>query len=403
MLFVTLVGAASCAPEVPKQVQSGFTMAEHSMPFANFATGFDSSAMDAELMQRMFGDVVCENAASPCQLTAAARAFAAKANKSMTGGRCEGFAVMSSLFHGQKLNPVDFGGVTARDLTLDDNSALQREIAYWFTTQLVPAVASKQTKSYMANEVMPALAAALKPDATERVRLGMVRKKGKTISGGHAVTPISYSEDPEVEGLYWLRVYDNNNPDTERLLKIDAKNNRWEFEAAENPEQSSRLYYGDAENENPLYLAPVFNRVGQLPCPFCDDSEEQTVTTSGGGQAFLPGFDLGIKDGFLKGLTSPSFSQGLDDAPAEFIITAPAGDLDLTVTYPGDADYPFATQSLDVQGPRFVASAFDLVVNAEDHFTVKSGGAEVGYLNTSRTPLGLKTQLSMAGGTKRGP
>ena len=392
------MGAAGCAPEVPSQVQSGFKMAEHSMPFANFAAGFDASEMDAELMQRMFGDVVCENAASPCQLTPGARAFASKANKSMTGGRCEGFAVMSSLFHGQKLNPVDFGGVTARDLTLEDNSALQREIAYWFTTQLVPEVASKQTKSYMANEVMPALAAALKPDATERVRLGMVRKKGKTISGGHAVTPISYSEDPDVEGLYWLRVYDNNNPDTERVIKIDARNNRWEFDAAENPGQNSRLYYGDAENQNPLYLAPVFNRVGQLPCPFCDDSGEQTVTSSGGAQVFLPGFDLGIKDGFLKGLASPSFSQNLDDAPAEFIITAPAGDLAVDVSFPGDADYPFATQSLEVQGPRFVASAFDLLVTAQDQLTVTNGGAEVGYVNASHTPLGLRTQLALGGG-----
>ncbi|PZR14369.1 MAG: hypothetical protein DI536_09905 [Archangium gephyra] len=110
------MGAAGCAPEVPSQVQSGFKMAEHSMPFANFAAGFDASEMDAELMQRMFGDVVCENAASPCQLTPGARAFASKANKSMTGGRCEGFAVMSSLFHGQKLNPVDFGAPLAREL-----------------------------------------------------------------------------------------------------------------------------------------------------------------------------------------------------------------------------------------------------------------------------------------------
>ena len=210
------------------------------MAFANFATGFEASQMDTELAQRMFGVEVCVNRASPCELTPAARAFVKKANKAMAGGRCEGFAVMSSLFFGGKLKAVDFGGSTARDLTLEDNTPLQRELAYWFTTQLVPEVATKQTKSYMANEVMPVLAKVLSPKATERMRIGMVRKKGKTISGGHAVTPISYAEDPSAPGVFLLRVYDNNNPDTERVLKIDTKNNRWEFDAAPSAKRAAR-------------------------------------------------------------------------------------------------------------------------------------------------------------------
>ena len=189
LLSLAVIG---CGPEVPKQVESGFSMSQHSMAFANFAQGFDASEMDAELTQRMFGDAVCLEGSSPCQLTPAARAFVKKANTSMGGGRCEGFAVMSSLFQAGKLNPVDFGGSTARDLTLEDNVPLQRELAYWFSTQLVPDVSAKKTKSYMAKDVMPALVDALKKDATERFRIGLVRKKGSTVSGGHALTPISY-------------------------------------------------------------------------------------------------------------------------------------------------------------------------------------------------------------------
>ena len=395
LFAVTLVG---CAPEVPKQAESGFKMAEHSLPFANFALGFDASEMDVELMQRMFGDEVCINAASPCQLTPGARAFMKKANQAMSGGRCEGFAVMSSLFAGQKLDPVDFGGTTARDLTLEDNTPLQRELAYWFTTQLVPAVASKKTRSYMAKDLMPALAKALSKDAPERYRLGMVRKKGKTISGGHAVTPISYTSDPKEKGVYWLRVYDNNNPDSERLLKIDTVKNRWEFEASENPARASRLYYGDDSNQNPLYLAPVFNRLGQLPCDFCKSDGESLVTSSGGAQISIAGFDIGINDGQLTGGAVPSFTQPLDDAPAEFIVPVPAGAVSVNVTSPGDADFPNATQGVDVQGRDFSVSAFDLVVSGNDRLDVAAGGTTVAYQNQSRTSLGLRTEVALSDG-----
>ncbi len=67
---------------------------------------------------------------------------------------------------------------------------LQRELAYWFSTQLVPKVVSEQTKPFMAKDVMPFLAEQLKPDATERWRVGMVKKQNGRLSGGHALTPI---------------------------------------------------------------------------------------------------------------------------------------------------------------------------------------------------------------------
>ena len=72
-LFVTLGLVAGCAPEVPKQLASGFDMSKDSLAFANFATGFDDSTMDTELMQRMFGDVACQPGSSPCELTPGAR------------------------------------------------------------------------------------------------------------------------------------------------------------------------------------------------------------------------------------------------------------------------------------------------------------------------------------------
>jgi hypothetical protein len=90
----------------------------------------------------------------------------------------------------------------------------------------------------MAKDVMPVLAQSLAEGATERYRIGIVRKRGTVVSGGHTLTPIGYYRDPSAAGVYWVRVYDSNNPDTEKLLKVDTLANRWEFEAGE---KNSRL------------------------------------------------------------------------------------------------------------------------------------------------------------------
>ena len=386
MAVALVLGLSACAPDVPTQLESGFSMSNHSMAFANFALGYDGSEMDAELLQRMFGSGVCQNAASPCQLTASARAFVKKANKSMTGGRCEGFAVMASLFESGKLKPADFGGETARDLSLDDNVALQREIAYWFSTQLVSEVSASKTKGYQAKDVMPVLAKALAKNAPERYRLGIVRKKGTTVSGGHALTPIGYYADKSEKGVYWLRVYDNNNPDGERLLKIDTLNNSWEFNAAENPKKASRLYSGDSTNKNPLYLAPVLIRQGKLKCDFCEGSGKTLVSTTGGAQ--VSGGGVGVAGGELSEGTTPNFSLALDDAPAEFNFFVPPGDVSLKITSPVDADYPDSEQAVDVQGLNFAASAFNLHVTSTDQLDVGQGGTTLAYRNASGNPLG---------------
>ena len=196
--------------------------------------------------------------------------------------------------------------------------------------------------------------------------------------------------------MYWLRVYDNNNPDKERLLKIDTVKNRWEFEAAENPGKTSRLYYGDDSNKNPLYFAPILNRQGQLPCFFCDEGGESLVTTSGGLEVFTP--EAGVKKGEFLGLALPSFTAELDDQPAEFIIPVPNGPVNLTISNPGDADFPGVLHGIDVQGANFTASAFDLLVTGTDQLNVSANGASVGYVNESRTSLGLKTEVALADG-----
>lgn len=384
-------------------------MATKSLSFENFAQGYPGSALTSELMHRMFGDGVCAGAVSPCRLTPRAQAWMSEANGSMTGGRCEGFAVLSSLFAAGSLDPVDFGGSDARSLKLEGNVKLQQEIAYWFSTQLVGEVVASKTKGYMAKDVMPFLAQALKKGATEQYRIGIVKKKGSTISGGHSLTPIGYYADKE-EGVYLLRVYDNNNPDAERLLKIDTKNNRWEYEAARNPKAKSSLYVGDATNKNPLYFAPVLPRLGTLPCKFCNKTPGAHVVTHGGIQALVKGAGdkvVGYANGEVTavgGSATPTFSAELDSEPASFSIDIDdVSAVSLSLSGPErdpDEALLVSEQTVKAFGPNYVVgmTGLKLDATATDAVEVAAGGTEVKYENNSRTPIGLSSQVELRNG-----
>ncbi len=397
-LLCTVSLLICCGKPVPAKVESGFEMAKHSLSFANFAAGYDDATMNAESMHQMFGSSACKNQSSPCELTLGATAFMNKANKAMQGGRCEGFAVLSSLMQAGKVSVTDFGGENARDLTLNDNSLLQRELAYWFTTQLHPSVVEK-TKGYQAKDVMPVLAEALAKDAKERFRIGIVKKTGDRVSGGHAVTPIAYHT--EKEGVYLLSVYDNNIPDVIRTFRIDTKANRWEYEASENPTKKSSLYYGDSTNKNLLYLAPIFTRAGELSCHFCDSNKAQ-INTSGGVQVSVNG--TGVEGGEAtggEGAVSPTFSSTNDEDGASWnIIVSSAGGLNVKLAPGDDGTSVDAEQaSVDVSSAAFSAAVSGLNVQANDSWVVSADGREQTYTNESRTPLTLSGTVENGGKT----
>jgi uncharacterized delta-60 repeat protein len=389
---------------VPDQLaSSSFQMSRDALPFPNFVSGFDASELDTTAMQRMFGDQVCVTGSSPCQLTSAAQTFLEQANASMSGGRCEGFAVLSDLLAAKKLDVTTFGGATARDLSLEGNPALQKEIAYWFATQLVPAAVAEKTKKLTARDALPVIADSFEEGATEHYRIGIVRKQGANISGGHSLTPIGFYKDPSATGVYWLRVYDNNFPDVERLMKLDTVKNRWEFEASTEPGGLSRLYYGDSSNNNPLYLAPVFSRQGVLPCPFCEGGGAQ-VMTAGGTQATVetPAGVVGVSEGEIseaQGTSlTPNFSDANDAEATSFLIglsnstlTAMGSGVVVRVTAPADPWNPDAFQGVGVLRNASYAAVRGLRVTASDTFTATVQGGT--YTNASRSPLELVARV----------
>lgn len=393
-LGALLVVLSAACNSVPDSVGSGFDMAKDSLAVQNFAHGFPDSELDATGMQRMFGDSVCVAGSSPCRLTAIAAAWAQKANASMNGGRCEGFAVLSSLLFTHDVDPVSLGAIDARSLKLDGNAALQRELAYWHSTQLVGAVAGDKTKALMPNAVMPVLAEALKPDAKERYRIGIVKKTGGKVTGGHALTPISYHRGDRA-GLYLVRVYDSNLPDTERVLTIDTKANRWEYQASRNPSERSSLFFGDASNNNPLFLAPVKTRVGVLPCPFC--SGTKTVQTRGGVEATVSGggATASTTSGEVtsgSGASVAPIVTGLEDEPAAFVFSMP--DTDTTISLSNSE----GEGAVSVLAEGFAAEVSGLSISPDAGDTLTVGGGHIAYDNVSGTALTLSSTVQRSSG-----
>ncbi|MBX3186537.1 MAG: DUF1554 domain-containing protein [Labilithrix sp.] len=404
-LALATVLVAACSDDdpgeapIPDRADSGFDLGVHAFAFENFAEGYADSRMTPALVARMFGDDVCVTKTPDCQLTSAARLWMNKLNTAMDGGRCEGFAVLSSLFYIGGLDPKAFGAPRARDLSLESNVPLQEELAYWFATQGVHDAAKIQKLG--AKDALRLLGSVLKPGATEAYRIGLVRKTKRGISGGHAVTPIRYALGSR-PGLYIVHVYDNNFPDEDRTMTIDLDKGRWEYRASTNPEEESALYYGDATNQNPLYFAPIKTRLGKLAFPFGKDAAQTTTTFQGaiGGTARddsgnAGGFDA---DGNLvetgRGDVSPSFSalDTWNGSPA-FDVFLPPGKstIDLRV---GDGTLEGHVMQA---GPGYTVSASKLSVGGPgDTLTVSADGRQTIYDNRSGTALTLRSSVLAA-------
>lgn len=410
IVFIAVVGSmASCSKDeepIPTSASSGFSLQESAFSFENFASGYEDSRMTPALVARMYGpESVCANKALPCDLTPSATAWMNRVNGAMNGGRCEGFAVLSSLFFTGVLDANAFGAPTAYQLKLQGNLALQEELAYWFATQNVEATA-QATQKFNAKDALRFLAKFL-PGAREGgefFRIGMVRKTKKTVTGGHAVTPIGYEQSP-TEGVYYVHVYDNNFPAQDRYITIDTNKNRWEYRGAANPAEPAAVYTGDEKNNNYLYFAPVRNRLGTLACKFCKsgkgdkkyvvvDGADVTARTKGGATAGVKGGNIDESGGAVV----PSFSAQTWDnnAPITLVLDPEETTFELSASESNSN----ARASIAEFGPGWSAEArnFQVGAGAPDTFQVGEGGSNVAYKSTVGSGVNLASAVETANG-----
>jgi hypothetical protein len=182
----------------------------------------------------------------------------------MNGGHCEGMAVLSSLMYYGQVDPNQFGAPLPNELSLEDNEPLQRELAYWFTTQYTtPGGQGKINESPSAVVAALEEAFASGGNASEYYSVGVYKPD---FSGGHAVTPVAVTN--QGDGLYDIVVYDNNMPNQLRAIRVDTNAETWQYSASINPLEDEDLYEGDASTQT-LEIVTITPRLEQQFCDFC--------------------------------------------------------------------------------------------------------------------------------------
>ncbi len=316
---------AGYTPTSPLIADSGFRPDANGFHFENYGAKLSSGATPTNLVaddvRRMFGDGVCADAQSgKCDLNPEAQAWMDQANAAMAGGHCEGFSMASLLLWTGKLQPDPLGAPAAPAMVIDNNTVLQRQLAYNFMFQNLPAVLQHQVHG-TPNEILNTLKQVLVPHPTEAYTLGIYKPDH---TGGHAVTPFAIED--KGGGMQNLLIYDNNYPGVIRKVSFDTNANSWSYEASTNPNEPSALYTGDASTPAPsIELDPAFPGLGTQPCPFCGkvpaSAGNSALRTPGATPAHLAGLrtDVGAP------ATDEIWLQGSDTDHAHLLIADDKG------------------------------------------------------------------------------
>jgi hypothetical protein len=254
-------------------VDTGFRAQKDGFSFQNYGNKQGYSNLTPNDMRRLFGDVACDRIdGDNCILSAAGTEWMTNVNNYLAGGHCDGFATLSYLFYLQQLNASDFGADRTIDLKIADNTKLQREIAYWWSTQTIAPTKGARRQNFQA---LP------KPSDVIKKFIDDVNSKAETYtlyiaqpdwSHAHEITP--YAVQDKGNGLYWLMVYDNNYPNVERYVVVDTNAETWSYSTAANPADTASAYNGTADPMT-MTLVPNSTRFGTQPCPFCQDQSSK--------------------------------------------------------------------------------------------------------------------------------
>ncbi len=241
----------------------GFRPQIHGFKFENYGEAPGVTNLTPIEMRQIFGDTVCGSMANDqCTLTPPAEAWMNEQNKSMGGGHCYGFSVLSLALFTNKMPIADLGASDAQSLQLPGNEKLQRAIAYSFVHQVFPGVREGSVAG-TPNEVLDKMIELLKPGSTDIYTIGFFKAQG---GGGHAVTPFAVEDRGGGKFVVWI--YDNNWPGMSRQIEFDRNANSWSYDASINPGVPAERYEGNADTKS-LFMFPTTPGLNQQPCLFC--------------------------------------------------------------------------------------------------------------------------------------
>lgn len=304
------------APGKPENADLGFRSNPNGFKFENGSSKpYDPKVPGTDYltikgMQKMFGDEhVCtgHTSGANCVPTPEAKKWHDKINSGMNNGQCEGLAVLAlSVFKGiDQPSLLEAGKSTTFDL--DYGSAVRETVglyyAYQFTDQVV-----RGTVKGTPTEVLSKLTTYLKNNQKDPVTLGFY---GET--GGHATTP--YAIEDKGNGIFHIKMYDNNWPNQERYIEVDTKANAWIYNfAALNPTEAANAWKGDASTFS-LEFTPLSTRLQKAVCPYCNSGNDSSEMR----QIFLTAGASGRAHIRVVDVDDPSKYIGWDAASGKYV------------------------------------------------------------------------------------
>jgi hypothetical protein len=385
----------------PGVVELGFRPNPDGYSFANYG-GVNYNDFTIEDMRRMFGDAaVCIAVQPTCQVRSPAERWRHRVNELMAGGHCDGFTTTSLRFFKGIENPADFqdGAGVTHDLQLD---SVRRHIAYHWVLQVPDPVAIIRTQALKSSpgQVLDQLRSAMSDGAADPTTLLVYNTAG---TSGHSITP--YAIDDEGDGVYLVRVYDNNHPDdANRCVEIDMTNDTWSYDLG----SGLGTWSGDA-NTHSLGAIPISLYAQQPVCPWCNGTKMLSgvpagqVWLSGQGHLLLTdaqGRHIGyIGDQFVNEVPGAfgSVPPGGLGIPQEPIYTLPLTDT-YTILLDGQTLTQTETVAVTQFGPGYAVSVDDVALGptSQDQLVVAPDGTQLAYQSNSAKEATLVLALDGA-------
>lgn len=354
-------------------------------------------------MRTLFGDAcICQMVGSHCYPRFEAIEWNYWINRKMNNGHCEGMAITSLRFFKGIDSPSTYqsNASTTYDLRLEN---IRRRIAFYHVIQATYEIASEKTRSIknIPSEILNQLSMAISGGAVDPVIL-FVRQGNM----GHTVVPYAISQSGN--GVFYVRVYDNNyKDDANRFIVIDVENQTWRYYMG----SSWGLWSGDAST-NSMGIVPLSKYNLSPSCPWQATSGLSTISStndfgqvwySGGGQILISnsqGEKMGFEGDQKVNEIPEAFEIIIDGGlgiQSEPVYVIPLSDT-YTISLEGDSNSDGEDVTLTQFGPGYAVSIDDipLAANSQDSIQIANDGKHITYQSENEKALTFKLALSEA-------
>ena len=208
-------------------VDMGFRVNPDGYSFPNYGGNTPTDFTIDDLVQMFGRSAVCTNTTGVCQPREAATAWRNQIVSFMNGGHCDGFTTTALRFFKDidQQSTFQSGASSTYQLALAN---MRRRIAYFWALQVPNPVGAARNNalSKTPTQVLQQLYLAMSGSAPDPVTLIIYNAAGNS---GHSVLP--YAIEDAGNGIYRVRVYDNNHPnDANRHVTINTTNNTWSYD-----------------------------------------------------------------------------------------------------------------------------------------------------------------------------